>query len=286
MNRNELKIVEYTPASGVANIGSLFKEITGDFKQAHHLGLRLAKRNIKSLYRKSALGYFWTIIPPLLTSLIWIFLNGQKVINIEIPNNIPYPLFVLIGTLLWQMFSESVITPLKNTEASKGMLTKINFPREALLLSGLYEVIFNALIKIALIIGVLAFFQFIPPISALLSFSGIIALIILGTSIGFILTPVGMLYTDISRGIMIVMQFAIYLTPVIYPEPRFGSASLLMKLNPVAPILTTTRGLLLDLPLGSLHLSIIFTLLSILLLLLGLVLFRLSMPILVERIGS
>ena len=282
----KLKVVEYTPASEVGNMNILIRKIADELKQAHHLGLRLAKRNIRSLYRRSALGYFWTIIPPLFTSLIWIFLNGQQVVNIEIPGDVPYPLFVLISTLLWQTFSESVITPLKNTESSKAMLTKINFPREALLLSGVYEVIFNTLIKVALIILVLLIFRFFPPLTALLSLLGITALIILGTSIGLMLTPIGMLYSDVSRGIVIVMQFAIYLTPVIYPEPRVGSASVLIKANPVTPLLTTTRGLLLDMPLTSVPLAVIYTLIALLVLVGGIVLFRLSMPIIIERIGS
>ena len=286
MQNTELKIVTYTPASSASNLKGLVRAILVESSQSHQLGLRLARRNIKSLYRKSALGYFWTIIPPLFTSLIWIFLNGQQVVNIEIPGDVPYPLFVLISTLLWQTFSESVSTPLRNTEASKAMLTKINFPREALLLSGVYEVIFNAAIKIALIGMVLLIFQFAPPLSSLLSLVGIVAMIILGTSIGLLLTPVGMLYSDIGKGIVIVMQFVIYLTPVIYPEPRLGSASVLMHLNPVAPLLTTTRGLLLDMPLTSVSLALIYTTIAILLLLMSVILFRLAMPIIVERIGS
>lgn len=285
IKKDGLKVTVYTPAPGMGSIGQLIKEIFLDLKQAHQLGLRLAKRNIKSLYRKSFLGYFWSVAPPFFTSLIWVFLNNQKVVNIEVPD-VPYPLFVLIGTLLWQIFAESVNAPLKSTTSSISMLTKINFPREALLLGGVYEVIFNSLIKVGLILLILVFFQFYPPISGTLAIFGIISLIILGTSLGYLLTPLGLLYTDISRGIVVILQFAIYLTPVIYPEPRIGMASLIMKLNPVAPILTTTRGLLLDIPIVSIYSSVVVISISIVLLFLGLILFRLSMPILVERIGS
>ena len=237
------------------------------------------------MYRQSLLGLFWSLVPPLVTSLTWILLNGQRVVNIEVPG-VSYPLFVIVGTTLWQSFAEGVNGPVRGVSTSKSMLTKINFPRESLVLSGIYEVIFNTLIKIGLLIVVFVIFQQPPAWTMFLGVVGFTALILLGSTIGLLLTPLGMLYNDVQRGIVIVLQFAIYLTPVIYPEPKEGMVAEVMKFNPVAPLLTTTRELLIGAPVTTLDAALWISGLSLLLFLVGILVYRLVMPIIIERIGS
>lgn len=275
----------YTPESGLRQPRVLLSELVEALPQTHALGYRLFLRNLKGMYRQSLLGMFWSIIPPLVTSLIWILLNGQRVVNIEVPG-VSYPLFVIIGTILWQTFAEGVNGPVRGVTSGKSMLAKINFPRESLILSGIYEVIFNALVKIALLVVVFAVFQQLPVWSTLLGLLGFAALILLGSTIGLLLTPLAMLYTDVQRGIAIVLQFAIYLSPVIYPEPKSGMVAELMKFNPVAPLLTTTRNLLIGAPTPGLESFFWISGVSLLLFLLGILVFRLTMPIIIERIGS
>lgn len=285
MSDDNIKVTVYSPESNIRHPGKLISELISELKPSHELGLRLANRNIKALYRQSFLGYFWSIAPPLITSLVWIFLRNSAVINIEDPG-VPYPLFVLLGTMLWQIFTESVQAPLKAVTASRSMLTKINFPRTALILSGLYETFFNTLIKIALIISFLIFFQYIPDYHGIFSLLGILALIVLGSCIGLLLTPIGMLYQDIQRGITVILQFAIYLTPVIYPAPKSGIAATLMQFNPVAPILTTTRNIILGQELTGLNEFITVSIIAFIFFIIGLFLYRLAMPIIIERVGS
>ncbi len=281
----KLKETIYTPDSGIKNPVKIIVEIIRDMGSANALGLRLAKRNIRSLYRQSLLGYLWSILPPVFTSLVWIFLNRQSIVNIQVPD-VPYPLFILTGTLLWQIFVESVTAPIKSVQSSAAILAKINFPRESLILSGIYEVLFNTVIKILLILIILFYFQ--VTISYMLAFAliGILALIVLGSSIGLILTPIGMLYTDISRGINIILQFAIYLTPVIYSEPQTGFAGKLMKFNPVAPLLTATRNFFLNNSSVELSSFCLVSVFAIVLFFIGIFIYKIAMPIIIERIGS
>src|SRR5688572_6917102 len=86
------------------------RDIVKDLPRAHELGLQLFKRNIKALYRQSFLGVAWAILPPLATAALWIFLRGSNIVSID-DTGISYPVFVLIGTILWQIFSESIFAP-------------------------------------------------------------------------------------------------------------------------------------------------------------------------------
>lgn len=259
--------------------------MVADIRQGHSLGLRLAKRNIKSMYRQSLLGYFWSVVPPLITSLVWIFLNSQNIVSVKDPG-IPYPLFVLTGTFLWQIFAESVMAPLSGTSTGKSILTKINFPRESLVFSGIYEVLFNLMIKFALLTAIFIWFSNYPGPVAILSILGILSLILLGSGIGIILAPVSMLYKDIRQGLRVFLQFAIYLTPVIYIKPKTGLAAKMMAYNPVAPLLSDTRNLLTGTAEILSHQFMIVSIVSLFLFMIGLVLYRISLPVIIERIGS
>jgi len=254
--------------------------------KANSLGYRLASRNINAKYRQSLLGLAWAVFPPLITALVWIILNDQKVVSFE-GLGVPYPVFVFTGTMLWQIFSFSVQVPLQSMQKNKSILVKINFPREAIFISALYEVGFNAMISLGLLTIILIYFGVVPGIYFGLFFLGIMVLMLFGLMFSLLLMPIALLYRDIALGIPIVLQFALYLTPVIYPQPRFEGLGKLLYLNPVSPILTNSRIWLLGLQQEvAWKPFIILSIAVFILAILGMVLQRKAFNILIERMGS
>jgi lipopolysaccharide transport system permease protein len=253
---------------------------------AHELGARLFKRNLKALYRQSLLGFSWALLQPLATAGLWILLRSNNVVNME-NTGISYPVFVLTGTILWQIFTEAISAPINQVAENKAMLSKINIPREGLLLAGIYEVFFNIAIKVLMLTFLYIYFhQAVSISSLLLAPLGILAVSLAGFSIGLVLIPVGMLYKDINRGLAMLLPFFMYLTPVVYPAPHEGSISLIIKWNPLTPLITQTRNWLTAQPVYDMPLFWLFTLAFTLLFIFALVVYRLSMPIIIERIGS
>ncbi len=285
MNQKNLKVSIYEPNSTNNSFASSIKAPFDNFKPANELAIRLFIRDLKAQYRQSVLGFFWVIIPPLLTAGLWIFLNDSKIVNVG-ETAIPYPVFVMVGTMLWQIFAESVNQPLATAGANRGMLSKINFPREALLLSGLYTVAFNLLPRLLVLAIAFIYFDLAPSSSLLLFPLGILFICLFGFAIGIILTPPGLLLTDVSRAIGVILPFAMYLTPVIYPTPTDGAIASLMKLNPLAILIETTRdwfsGHRTDIPLEFAYLGGA----TIVLLIIGIHIYRVSMPIIIERFGG
>jgi lipopolysaccharide transport system permease protein len=253
--------------------------------EAHELGLRLFKRNLKAMYRQSLLGITWALFPPLITAALWIFLRGNNVMSLG-ETSVPYPVFVLVGTMLWQIFTEAMMTPLTAVNSNKSLLIKINIPREGLLLSGIYMIFFNVLIKIGLLAIIFIAFQQPVTISVLWVIPGILSIILCGFAIGLILTPVGMLYTDIQRALGVALPFLMYLTPVIYPTPKEGVVALIMKLNPMATLLVETRNWFTSQPVLDLNMFLIYTGVFMVIAFFALMIFRISMPMIIERIGS
>jgi lipopolysaccharide transport system permease protein len=279
------KITIYSADTTDRSIVSHFRDIFRELPEAHELGYRLFKRNIKAMYRQSLLGITWALFPPLITAALWIFLRGNNVMSLG-ETSVPYPVFVLVGTMLWQIFTESIMAPMKSVTSNKAMLIKINIPREGLLLSGIYEVIFNVLIKILLLTIIFVFFRQPVTLSVIWVIPGILSIMICGFALGLILTPIGMLYTDIQKGLTIALPFLMYLTPVIYPKPTEGVVALIMKLNPMATLLVETRNWFTSQPMLDLNMFLIYTAVFTLLSFFALMIFRISMPMIIERIGS
>ena len=286
MTTKNLKVIIYQPnASNAAFFASLLA-IIKDIKPAHELAVRLFIRDIKAQYRQSFLGFFWVLIPPLLTAGLWIFLNNNRIVNVG-ETDIPYPLFVMIGTMLWQMFAESVNQPLASVKSNKSMLTKINFPREALLLSGFYTITFNLGPKLLVLAAACYAFDIQWNVSQLYFPLGILMVCLIGFAIGLILTPIGLLINDVARGIGVILPFAMYLTPVIYPAPTTtGYFAFLMQYNPVAILITASRGWLSGQVSSIPHEFMSVSSITLLFLLIGVLAYRISMPIITERFGG
>ncbi|TRZ44971.1 ABC transporter permease [Robertkochia solimangrovi] len=278
------KITIYQPQPNLSFI-KLFNEIIKDLKPANELGFQLAKRDVKAAYRQSVLGVVWAFIPPIVTSLIWIFLNSSNTIKIQ-ETPIPYPVFVLTGTLLWQILAESVGQPLKSVKSGKSILAKLNFPRESLLVHGLYSLLFNSSLRVLIIIAVLIVFQINPGWQVLGFIPLFFGLMVTGFSIGLISLPIGMMYGDIARFIPFMMQFFMYISPVIYPIPDEGVFAIFNKINPFRFLIETSRNILTGQTVDYLLQTGIVLIISFIILIIGVIIFRFIMPVIIERVGS
>jgi lipopolysaccharide transport system permease protein len=151
------------------------------------------------------------------------------------------PSTVLTGTLLWQVLTEALQCPLQQLSAAREIVSKTRIPHEALLMAGLIEVLFNFAVRMVITLSVLVWYKS-PWSWTILSVPfGVLLLLLAGLTLGLLLTPFGLLYQDVSRGLVIVIGLWFFLTPVIYPLPVKLPTSLLVTLNPVTPLLITTR---------------------------------------------
>ena len=279
--------VVYTPEAAIRQPGQLLSSMFYDLLASRELTWRLFVRNLSAQYRQTVLGYVWAFLPPLATTLTFVFLNSQKIMNLAgDKSSVPYPVYVMVGMLLWQGFVDALNNPLKAINQSRSMLSKINFPREALIIAGMAEVLFNVIIRFILLAAVYVWFGFTLPSTAWLAPLGILSLLGLGLMIGLMLAPLGVLYYDIQLTITLFVSLWLFLTPVVYTPPTSWPASLLVTFNPVSPLLVTTREMLITGSLTHVSESLIISGITLILLLLGWLLYRLAIPRLIERIGS
>jgi lipopolysaccharide transport system permease protein len=256
-----------------------------DFWSSKSLSYRLAKRDISAQYRQSVLGYFWAFLLPLVTTLVWLFLQGSGIVKLD-NTGVPYSVYVFSGTIFWQIFTEAFQSPIQQVTLGKSLLSKLNFPRESIIFSGILKVMFNAGIKMIVLIPVILYLLPSFHLSIFLLPLGIISLILAGTSLGWCLAPISTLYNDIGKGIPILMQFLMFFSPVVFAIPESGIPNLIFRYNLTTPILTTCRGWLTGTNTEYLSEFILVNACLLLLFMVAWVVYRITMPVLIERMSN
>ncbi len=279
------KVTVYSAQSDIRSPLKMLIGILSSFWAGRELAWRLFLRNIRGLYRQTLLGLFWAFLPPIANTAIWIFLREAKIFDTgEMAVN--STVYILAGMILWQAFIDAFQMPLNMLNKNRNMISKLNFPRESLLLVGVGEVIFDLLIRLLLLIPAFLIFGVAFHSSMLFAPIAILGLILFGMSLGLLIMPLGSLYQDVGRFIGMAMPFWMILTPIIYVPFSTFPGSLLNWLNPASPLLLLSRDwLLLG---GTEHLTagLIFGIGTIPIVLIGLIVYRISIPVLVERMNA
>ncbi|MBF0427989.1 MAG: ABC transporter permease [Magnetococcales bacterium] len=274
----------YSNQSQILNFLFFLNTITKDLWRSRELSWLLFLREIRQRYRQSIFGLLWAFFPPIIATTILVFLSQHKILNVG-ETEIPYPVYVMLGTLLWQIFAESVVTPLKSFDSCVPIMIKINMSREAPILAGVAQVLFFMGIQMVLAVCTVIYFGLFSP-AILLAPVAVLSLVIMGTAFGILLVPIGALYKDVGEGIGMLLRGVFLLTPIIYPPPQEWPWSLLVSLNPVVPLLQGCRDLMAT---GGLSNPFSFWMacaLSAGLLIFALIFYRLTLPVVLERLGA
>jgi lipopolysaccharide transport system permease protein len=169
---------------------------------------------------------------------------------------------------------------------AKGLISRINFPGEALILAQLGGLLFNFAIKLLLIVGLFLWFRMPVSWAAAWAPGALLLLVLLGTLFGLLLAPLNMLYHDVSRGVIMMTGFWMFLTPVVYAVPSGGTFGTLVQLNPVTPLLVTTRELATTGVVSDPQRFLLVSGLTVAGLGLAWVSYRIALPFVIERVSA
>lgn len=205
------------------------------------LVLALVSRELKVRYRRSAIGFVWTMLQPLMMMLVLqVVFNSIFKFRLDFGN---YPVYAMAGILFWNFFSQSIVASMNSLRGNAALLKKLPIPREifplATVISGVVNLCF-AIVPLLLILIVthhpLTPALFFLPVSIFLA-----ALFTLGA--GLLLSPLAVFFSDVVELIGVVLSILMYLTPVIYPMSILqGSRYLpIVRFNPVRSILEVFR---------------------------------------------
>jgi lipopolysaccharide transport system permease protein len=223
---------------------NLFREMLHDVISTRWLTFLLLKRNFIANYKQSMLGIFWAFLAPLGSVVIFVLLNAGGVFNVG-DTGVPYPLYALTSTALWQVFSGGVTLGLGSLVAAGGMIKKVHFPREVLIFSAVGQTIVPIFIQVLLILAVFAYVKIVPPVTILLVPFAMIPMLLITLGGVFILSVLNAFARDVGGIVGMGMTLLMFLTPILYARPQEGILATISQYNPFYYLIVVPRDLFL-----------------------------------------
>jgi len=201
-------------------------------------------RDIKVKYKQTLLGFAWAVLQPLMLTLVFSLFFGKA---LKIPSgNLPYPVFVMAGLLLWNIFSTGLTAAANSMVSNANIIKKIYFPRLIIPLSSVLVSLFDFFMAFLVFIGVL--FWYSVKVNLLYfvasSICGMLLVALATFGPGCLLAALNIKYRDFRYVIPFLIQFLLFITPVIYPINMVDNKNLefLLSLNPLSGAIELFRS--------------------------------------------
>ncbi|SJZ99219.1 ABC transporter permease [Sediminibacterium ginsengisoli] len=206
----------------------------------------LSWRDIKVRYKQTVIGAAWSIIRPVLTTIIFTIIFN-RIARLDNPGNAPYSLMVFVGMLPWQFFANSLSEASNSLVGNANLITKVYFPRIIIPASSVITSMVDFAISFLILIVMLVWYRYLPGYHVVFLPLFIIMAFVASFGIGLYLTAVNVKYRDFRYIIPFIVQFGLYITPVgfsshVLPEKY----RLLYSINPMVGVIDGFRWCLLN----------------------------------------
>lgn len=261
-------LIVVKPTKGWLNIG--LKELW-DYRELIYF---FVWRDIKVRYKQTAIGALWAIFQPFAAMLIFTLFFGKFA---KIPSdNIPYPVFVYVGILLWNYFSFGLSHSSESMVSNANIIQKIYFPRLIIPISSSLIGLIDFAIASLILIGLMAYYRFIPNITIVIYLPPLILITFLSSvGLGCFFASVNVKYRDVRYVIPFFIQMFMFLTPVIYPMSMLGAKfKWFLSLNPMSGVIEAARSVVFGDRVVDWHLLSISIVISLVLFIFGIMYFR------------
>jgi len=228
------------------------KNYWNDIWRFRELFVFLAWRDILVRYKQTAIGLAWSIIRPFLTMIVFTVIFGRIA---KLPSEgVPYPILVYAAMLPWQFFSTSFSDASQSLLTNSNMLTKIYFPRLIIPASTVIVNLVDFLISFVILIGLMFWFHFTPPLTILLLPFFLILAFLTAMGAGLYTAALNVKYRDFKYIVPFVVQFGMYISPVGFSSNVVPDKwKLLYSLNPMVGVIDGFRWCILG---GKSHIDI------------------------------
>ncbi len=199
-----------------------------------------AWRNVKIRYKQTVIGGGWAVLQPFLMMIAFTLLFGRVA---QIPTDgVPRPVFYYAALLPWTYFTSTVGAASESIAQSQALITKVYFPRVMLPISFALSSLMDHAIAFTMLIALMFYFG-IEPTATLLVLPLLIGLSVV-TAVGVSLwtSALNAMYRDVRYAVPFLLQFGLFVSPVIYPTSQIpGAWRSLYLLNPMASVIDGYR---------------------------------------------
>jgi len=198
------------------------------------------RTELKVKYKNSVLGFAWSMLNPALYLVVF-YVVFQLILGSGIPS---FPIFLLSGLLVWNLFSTGLSSATGSVVANAGLVRKVALPREIMPLASVGAALVHFFLQAIVLFGALAIFQYSVAFEyfPLLPIA-LVALIIFSAALGVLLAATNVQLRDTAHFVELALLAWFWMTPIVYPymlvANKLGSKSVLYLANPITDIVIT-----------------------------------------------
>jgi ABC-type polysaccharide/polyol phosphate export permease len=230
-----------------------------EYTSSRELLWNLTLRELRGRYKRSVLGWTWSLLNPLSSVLIFSVVFAFF-LRIEPPVGHPsgldnFAAFLLCGLLPWNYLSSTMTASMDSLLGNANLIRKVYFPREILVASTVASLLVTFLIELAVLIVVLLFLgnMALPWIPVVLMLVAIQTMFVLG--VGLLLSVLNVYFRDVKHLVGIALTALFYSAPIVYPIRFVKDAAErtsfpvvgVYELNPLVRMVEAYRDVLYDL---------------------------------------
>ena len=184
-----------------------------DLKRYRNLIQQLTMRNVTVRYKRSFLGVIWTMLDPLLTMLVMLFVF-TSLLRRQIPN---FSVYLLTALTVWGFYSQVTNNAIRDFGSSGRLISKVYLPQSVFVIVSVTTGLVNFFISLGILL-IIALITHAPmTLNWFLLPIPIVILTTFALGVSLILAPVGVYFTDIGNIYSIVMRLVMYLSAIFYP---------------------------------------------------------------------
>ena len=218
-----------------------FAELTTYMWKQRDLIKLLVKRDISVRYKRSVLGLLWTMLNPLLTSLVLWFVF-VTIFKPKLADGTQFAPYVLAAVLIMTFFNQGFIGAAESISSGVGILQKVYIKPQVFAVSAAISNAINFLLGLFALVVVTYLVGDGLSIRAPLTFFVVLSMLGLTIGLGLMTSILFIRFDDSKNIIAITLQLLYYLTPVFYPKDILSEkVRLIVSLNPLSSYLDIFR---------------------------------------------
>lgn len=208
-----------------------------------------ALRDLQVRYRQTAVGIAWVCLQPLTQLLIFATFFGWLGRNPS-GEGVCYPVAVLCGLVIWQVFALAVQTATASLVNHRAMITKIYFPRIALPLAAVLACAVEFVVGWLFLLGAAWWYRVPPSPLWLVSLLALPLVALAAYGVGAWTSALNALYRDVGHAIPFLMQLAFFATPIVFVSRVLVPERwrIWLAINPLSSLVELFRACWLGLP--------------------------------------
>ncbi|MDQ1083262.1 ABC-2 type transport system permease protein [Microbacterium proteolyticum] len=203
-----------TPVGAVTGRGAWWGAVRAVFSHREMLNL-LVRRDLKARYKDSTLGFFWSLIRPLIQLAVYFVVMGQF---LQAARSIPdFAVYIFSGLCAIGLFTEIVVGGTGSVLANAGLVKKVYLPREVFPLSSVGAAFFNFCIQLIVLVAATLLVAK-PPLHLQLAyaFPAIALILVYGTAFALLFSAVNVYLRDVQYLVEVITMLLFWASPIVY----------------------------------------------------------------------